>query len=234
MKMSNDWLKQLLSDNWIDEHFNESNNNMNSGNNSEYVHHFNNDDDVNDIVDNDRLRHLALEAAKSDNPYQVLKHILDPKVRSSSNHNDYGKSYSNFNTSSNSNANTNTNSSSSNNSYNSYHLLSPPNSNTIPQTSAFNNGISPNFESSSPNSSVGHTHDDKRRKNTLASGKSFCFIKPPKLAIDNFMTARFRDRKKQRESALEAVVERLRTQSETLEGEASNLRKENSKEFHLL
>lgn len=44
----------------------------------------------------------------------------------------------------------------------------------------------------------------------------------------NTMIARFRDRKKQRENALETIVERLKSQSEMLEGEASNLRKENS------
>ena len=44
----------------------------------------------------------------------------------------------------------------------------------------------------------------------------------------NRAIARFRDRKKQRENALETIVERLKSQSEVLEGEASNLRKENS------
>ncbi|EIM19758.1 hypothetical protein WALSEDRAFT_70422 [Wallemia mellicola CBS 633.66] len=154
---------------------------------------------------NEKLRLLALQASRSDNPYEVLKSILDPTLGNLSKSNE-------------SNAQAG---SSSQVYYQSTHSPTYP---TVPTSGRYDDyplipsGAIPSTSrdtpantvyNSSPSTNMPPIHDDKRRRNTLAS-------------------ARFRDRKKQRENALETIVERLKSQSEMLEGEASNLRKENN------
>lgn len=132
--------------------------------------------------ENEKLRLLALQASRSDNPYEVLKSVLDPTLGSLSNSNEsnaqagsssqiyyqptHSPTYPTVPTSGR---------------YDDYPLIPPgaipSTSRDTPANTVYNLSPSTNREpvpapiSSSTSSAQVPIHDDKRRRNTLASGE---------------------------------------------------------------
>lgn len=177
--MSDDFLRQLLPNLWSNEHSQP-----------------NQENDDKEAEANERLRLLALQASRSDNPYDVLKSLIDPSLARPDN-----TATSTYTPSTNQSSSTSVNSSTypllfptssspahSNSlsypqTYDEYSLSSTPSS--IPQaaaTTATKAASNTLFEDLSPSTSAvpqaqqEPTQDDKRRRNTLASGKVLVYV----------------------------------------------------------